>query len=534
MFNQINSQSDDLNSKIAEEREAQKYPSDADDPALRAALGRFSHAVEFGTETEPWPLPEPLGGELPPVPTFDENLLPGSIRGWCIDIADRMQAPLDFAAVTAIFALAAATMRRAEIQPKANDSTWTEVPNLWGGLVAGPGQLKSPTVASVMAPLRAVEAEWLVEYQADGERAAIDQERAELAVSAWKQQYVSACKRGADAPARPDTAVVEPTQRRLLTSDATYESLHKLMAENPKGIACLRDELTGWLAGLERQGRESERSFALESWNGHGGFTVDRIGRGSVNVENCCMALFGGIQPGRIRSYLADALKDGPSNDGLIQRFQLIVWPDTSEEWRYVDRKPNEEARQRAEAVYRRLVSMNTEKPLRLRFDDAAQQMFIAWLTDLECRIRADGLSAVMQAHLAKYRKLMPALALLFSLADGSLESVSLKHARLAAAWCEYLEPHARRVYASGQRSEVSGAQAIAKRLQDGWKRDEGCFTLREVYRSHWAGVATPDEARTALDVLCENDWLRKTENPGVTGRPTETYTINPRIVEVN
>jgi hypothetical protein len=41
----------------------------------------------------------------------------------------------------------------------------------------------------------------------------------------------------------------------------------------------------------------------------------------------------------------------------------------------------------------------------------------------------------------------MPALALLFELADGGVESVSLEHARQSAAFCDYLESHARRIY---------------------------------------------------------------------------------------
>jgi hypothetical protein len=61
--------------------------------------------------------------------------------------------------------------------------------------------------------------------------------------------------------------------------------------------------------------------------------SIDRIGRGTIHVEACCMSMLGGIQPGRLRSYLVDALQDGPSNDGLIQRFQLLVWPDTPADW---------------------------------------------------------------------------------------------------------------------------------------------------------------------------------------------------------
>ena len=45
-------------------------------------------------------------------------------------------------------------------------------------------------------------------------------------------------------------------------------------------------------------------------WNGDTGHTIDRIGRGTIHVEACCMSMLGGIQPGRLRSYLVDALGD--------------------------------------------------------------------------------------------------------------------------------------------------------------------------------------------------------------------------------
>ena len=82
------------------------------------------------------------------------------------------------------------------------------------------------------------------------------------------------------------------------------------------------------------------------------GHTIDRIGRGTIHVEACCMSMLGGIQPGRLRSYLVDALEDGPSNDGLIQRFQLLVWPDTAPDWNYVDRAPDAASEQHAARVF--------------------------------------------------------------------------------------------------------------------------------------------------------------------------------------
>ena len=70
--------------------------------------------------------------------------------------------------------------------------------------------------------------------------------------------------------------------------------------------------------GTRQAGREQERAFFLEAWNGDSPFTVNRIGRGSVHVPAACVSLFGNIQPSRLRSYLSDAITGGPGGDGLF------------------------------------------------------------------------------------------------------------------------------------------------------------------------------------------------------------------------
>src|SRR5215467_11471463 len=154
------------------------------------------------------------------------------------------------------------------------------------------------------------------------------------------------------------------------------------MNENPAGVLAVRDELTGWWSTLDRAGREGERAFCLQAWNGDTGHTIDRIGRGTIHVDACCMSMLGGIQPGRLRSYLVDALKDGPSNDGLIQRFQLLVWPDTDPRWTYVDRPPDSASEAQVARIFSQLVALDVDYPLRFRFGTDAQEPFIAWLAD--------------------------------------------------------------------------------------------------------------------------------------------------------
>jgi len=47
------------------------------------------------------------------------------------------------------------------------------------------------------------------------------------------------------------------------------------MSENPAGILVIRDELTGWWSTLDRAGREGERAFCLQAWNGDTAHTIE-------------------------------------------------------------------------------------------------------------------------------------------------------------------------------------------------------------------------------------------------------------------
>ena len=134
-----------------------------------------------------------------------------------------------------------------------------------------------------------------------------------------------------------------------------------ILAANPNGVLIFRDELTGFLRAMDRDGHEQDRAFYLESWNGCGRFTVDRVGRGTLDIEACCVSILGGIQPGPLSDYLLGAVRQGVADDGFIQRFQLAVWPDPPATWRNVDRWPDSAAKQRAADVFRQLAAIDPE-----------------------------------------------------------------------------------------------------------------------------------------------------------------------------
>jgi hypothetical protein len=310
--------------------------------------------------------------------------------------------------------------------------------------------------------------------------------------------------------------------RRYKTEDATVEKISELLLENPRGILVHRDELSGWLRNLHKQGREGDRSFYLESWNGTGSFDVDRIGRGSQHIPALCLSILGSIQLGPLSSYVYQATQGEKGDDGLLQRFQLLVWPDPHPTWRNVDRWPDVEAKNRAYEIFRRLDALNPvdfgasgedeEGILAVRFTEDAQEVFDQWRDELEVRLRSTELSLALESHLAKYRSLMPSLALIFQLIEfvdgsGDGEAVGLRAALQAAAWCEYLETHARRLYSSAEYPAVEGARALLERIRKGEVRDGD--STRSVYRRHCTKLSTPEEVNSAWGVLEEFGWLR-------------------------
>jgi hypothetical protein len=171
-----------------------------------------------------------------------------------------------------------------------------------------------------------------------------------------------------------------------------------------------------------------------------------------------------------------------------------------------------------------------------LRFTDEAQEVFDRWREELEAKLRTEELPPALESHLAKYRSLMPSLALIFHLieyVDGTAEggAVGLRPALQAAAWCEYLETHARRLYASAENPAMEGARALLDRIHKGEVTDGD--STRSIYRKHWSKLSTPDEVMSACNVLEEFGWVR-IEAVKTSGRSTSGLRLHPSLRELS
>ena len=492
-----------------------------------------------------WETPTEIVSDLPPAPELDVSvLLPKVLADFVLDEADRMPCSPDYIATGLIVCLGSVIGAGCALKPKRRDD-WIVVPNVWGGIVGDPSSKKSPALSTTtrfMDRLEAREADKLVEAKKifEAEQAAFEAHQSAVK-AAMKKAATGKPDALKMASAIDDMKAIEapeaPHARRYKSNDASIEKLCDIEARNPQGIMIFRDELTGLLASWERDGHDGDRAYYLEGWNGTGSYNSDRIGRGEQFVKNHCLSILGGIQPDKMETYLSD-ITSNLDNDGRVQRFQVMVYPNPVE-WQWRDRYPVQGAREAIRDIFDRLSTFDPVqdgatpaddfvKLPHFYFDDAAQEVFIEWCSDLNLNQIVKEQDPMMKQHLGKFEKLFCSLALILHLAEGNIGHVKVDSAIRAAAWCDYLAGHARRIYGMVEGAKVSTAKMLLRRIVEG-KLQSG-FTLRDVRRKQWSGATDNMKIEAALAILEAHKCIHGFECDSG-GRPTTTYEVNPALI---
>ena len=412
----------------------------------------------------------------------------------------------------ALCGLSALVGNRARIRPKQFDD-WEIVPNLWGAIIGAPSAMKSPALNAALPPIYALQDAMRKDWEAAQREADIDGTLAKLDAKDKRKKAEKAFQKGGSDEARrllAETASEgqDATPRpRVTVNDATVEKLGELLNENPRGLLLIRDELSGFIARMEREEFQGERAFYLEAFNGDGQFTYDRIGRGTVHIENCTLSIIGGVQPSRIAPIVRGAL-NGTADDGLIQRFQLAVWPDSLDGWTWTDRRPNAAARESYERAFLALheFTRDREAPAVFSFAADAQELFRTWMTEIQTEARGRKLAVSLESHLLKMPKTVCSIALIFHLIAGGEGPVTVEATARALDWADYLRSHANRLYSSGSMQIEQGARLIIERRAQLPER----FTSRDVQRKAWAGISDKEAVADAIELLIVNGYCRE------------------------
>jgi hypothetical protein len=447
---------------------------------------------------DPW-----LQRKHPPMP---DGLLPSAIEEFARSQAEIMGVDPGGLAVSALAVCAAAIPDSITIKVKRYDD-WQESARIWVALIGNPSAKKSPIINAASRPLRAIDEKLVREYLTE------------------KRKYDGL---GKDAK----TETYPPKQIRVRIEDVTIEATQEILRDSTQGVLLVRDELSGWFGSMEKygsgKGAATDRSFWLQSFNG-GSYSVNRVGRGVVAIDNLSVSMLGGIQPEPIRKIAIDA-----ADDGLLQRlFPIVLGPSSVG----IDAPPSAAVGeysglvQRLHTLQRPVLGGMSEVPLKF---DAAGQALRQELSEKHHEMQASWeiINKKLAAHIGKYDGLFARLCVLWH----CIESTSARPAsvipfdttnRVAEFLHEFLFPHALAFY-SNVLGLSDGHDALLATA--GWilAHQPEKLTVRDVRRGDRTMREMDDEE--AAEVLRKLDAMAWIDPIPQVRRDSVAYAVNPEV----
>lgn len=452
---------------------------------------------------------------------------------WIKSTAEAAACPADYVAAALLASVSAliGNARWAQATPG-----WAEPPHLWICSVGDSGTGKSPGADCLMrSVLPRIEDKMAADFpdQIREWRAASEMHAA--AQETWKAEVRAAARAGKPPPLAPlALQITEPQQPRLRQNDVTIEKVAELLGTAaPKGLLVTRDELAGWITGMNAY-NDAGRTFWVEAYGGRP-YRVERKKHPDpIVVPRLVVAVYGGTQPDKLAVMMREA------DDGLLARM-LWSWPNplpfrlgvapTHGPWAIaaLDRLRELDLHHHGDAPEPVLVPLASDaRPLLETFGCEMQE-------------RQSGAGGLLCSAYGKARGQALRLALVLEFMwwcgeDGMAPPPAEITARAFTAAAHLLDgyfmPMATRVYGDAAIPLADrGATTLAR-----WIKSEHPV---EVYVRHvqrevrLPGLATADAIHAAAAVLVEADWLMPPPRGTREGRSREAYAINPRLWEV-
>lgn len=427
-------------------------------------------------------------------PPFHIDALPAVLRAFVEDRSHVIGADPCALGWAAISACSAAIDGRVRLQMKSRDA-WTVPPFVWLALVGAPSTKKTPILDAAWEPLQ----------RAQG-----------IDLQLWRADHA----RWAALPKKERAETPEPQpRRRLVSHDATIESLQDILARQDRGIGLLRDELAGWVGSLEKytsgRGSAADRAFFLQAFNG-GPYVVDRVSRGTVPIENLGLAIAGGIQPDRLRQ-MGDL-----TSDGLWQRFAPIIVGAPS----LGSDGGDSQATSDYAAMVDRLLHIDPKARVQLSEPAQAVRRDVAErLFEIE---QSEALGAAFSAFCGKLHGLWGRLCLVLSQIDPDPVSFIVPE-RIALAATTLLFkcvlPHAARVYASmgGAGGNIEATRSVAGYILT--KRKDRVLASDLAHNVRACRGQPLEDVRRVVSPLVAGGWLA----PEHEFNPT-AWTVHPHV----
>ena len=468
-----------------------------------------------------WADPIDLFGTATP-PDLPIDVLPEPIRDYVQDQAELLGCDPAIIGLCSLVAAAACIHDGVELQPKRHDLNWTEQARLWVAVVGDPSARKSPAIAKAVRHVKKIDINMA------------DENASAMGDYKWQHESWKEAKKADKTSPIPEPQ--QPPKKRLVVEDATIEALSDVLKDNPRGVLTVKDELTGWFASMDAykggaKGASMDRALWLEAYNG-GRRVVDRVQRGTIIIPNWSTSIIGGIQPDMMRR-----ISSSMGNDGLLQRFMILVAKPASED---VDRVPNKAAAERFSRLFDQLIQVQPSAH-RIYLSDQAH------VIRERVAKRANRMIAAfdhphIQAWLGKWTGLFGRLLTTYHViecaADGVYPTdlqVSGETARMVERlMCDVLLHHAIHFYTEiidAHERQENVRQLARTILAKGFDR----ITKRDL-TLHWKTSRKLEswEVKATLETLCNMAWLEPDMNTldAADGKP-KAWIVNPKAREL-
>lgn len=298
----------------------------------------------------------------------------------------------------------------------------------------------------------------------------------------------------------------------------TFEKLILILKDNIDGIMLELDEVAPLFIRLSKDEHCEERGFYLTAYNGNGSYSYRTISRGTDFIERVIISIIGGTQPGKLER-VVNEMKNNLTNDGFLQRFQGVVYPDAKV--RLSQDKQGEEELERKWNIL--LASLNNmpHDEIVVRFDDEAQELFDYWRE--ETTIQAYEMEPHLSAHVGKSYEFVAALSVYLFLYEkwgriSGEQYIPVDYILRAIKLGAYFLSHAKRMYGLAYKDDIP-ARSLANKLS----LLGSFFTRSQIRDKDWSNLTQKEDRLEAINKLIQRGYI----SAKINGK----YYINPEYL---
>ncbi|WP_028389622.1 DUF3987 domain-containing protein [Legionella fairfieldensis] len=487
---------------------------------------------------------QPFNDDLLPVENIPYEALPEILADFIKEQSLIRGCPADFILVSLLARMGCVFSGKIQIA-LTKKTDWYASPNFFWAMIGDPSSGKSNALSSTNKPIQLLSKQARDQYKGDFKQYIQNVKILESKIASAKKGMETEAKKAAANPAvvakfeatlkayLQDLADLEenkPKLKRYTFSKVTVEKLILTLEENPDGVMLEVDELSSFFVRLSKDDNADERGLYLSGFNGSLEYPYDTVKRGTVFIPRLLLSIFGGIQPSKLKRFLNEA-RTGYQDDGLLQRFQGVVYPDKHTQ-KLEDRPQSFFLVTKINELFSNLNGVNGATLLHL--DETAQQLFDQWRN--ETAENAQSLGHPFEAYLVKSYEFVASLAVYLYLAENNGlitpdKLISTKQILSAIKLGHYFFSHAKRMYGLVYKDNLP-ARSLSKKLikltgipalkTEHFDSNNNLFffTRSQIRAKDWADLTTQEERREAINVLIQMGHISKPSN--------NKYYINP------